>query len=366
MKLCFPYTGPIPPPIADGEQVTKEVSKEALELLRTGDLAISKVNKHLPYGAGNIEHDLKSSRYRSYETMEYTRSCTIPGKKPKDPFEAVCRQAAIVRAGKGGNCGEHARDCAATLNKLVPAGTRINVCEFPGLDHAFVVLGKLGIGDRENRKLVVVDAWPPKAQAVMAEDFFAGDAAKLRAFYSFVAEGPSAAGKKRITGLIPKVINPEGQPAATTPAPTMPDGTCVEYETWDETHVTAGKEVFKYIAGVWDTSAPRPITAPVPGITTNIFYGLVPRGQWKYHGPFAVAEGGRLEVKMEGTNDADLFIRKGGEPSAREYDAVSSGPDSNETASVDGGGEYYIGIRGIRGARYHIEINYNKANSSGS
>lgn len=106
---------------------------------------------------------------------------------PKNARNETARRAARAEVAKGGNCAEHADVAAMILNSICPKGTRINICTFPGLDYSFVV-----IGDMQNPAtrgfLVVVDAWLPESQTVLASDFKFGNPQDIYVKRSFDAD----------------------------------------------------------------------------------------------------------------------------------------------------------------------------------
>ena len=223
----------------DGKTVKKVVPRETKALLDLGEQAIGIVKETISSGAGNIAYDLNASQNRGFEKLCYTRACTYHAPDiPKNYRNLVAREAAQVRAGHGGNCDEHALLAGAELNRLLPAGTPLALCRIQGLDHSFVVVGDLE-GDRAG--LVVVDAWPTAAQAVVGGDFKWGTPQRFEARYPFQANGEDVISKR-----VKKVRNADGDPAAEVEAPAMPGAR--QQKVWVDTHVTANRLRIRYRA----------------------------------------------------------------------------------------------------------------------
>jgi hypothetical protein len=68
---------------------------------------------------------------------------------------------------------------------------------------------------------------------------------------------------------------------------------------------------------------------------------------WAQLGPYLVADGGSIEVTLDGTGDADLYVRRGAAPDEVTYDCRSDGGGSRETCVVEGGGPVYVGVVGF-------------------
>jgi hypothetical protein len=94
--------------------------------------------------------------------------------------------------------------------------------------------------------------------------------------------------------------------------------------------------------------------------------GTVAQGAWKHYGPFNVASGKNLTATMTGTNDADLYVRKGMAPTATAYDCRPYASSSNETCSVVGPGAVYVSVRGdsATAASFQLEIRYTEGTGS--
>jgi Transglutaminase elicitor/Bacterial pre-peptidase C-terminal domain len=73
--------------------------------------------------------------------------------------------------------------------------------------------------------------------------------------------------------------------------------------------------------------------------------GTVAKGAWKHFGPFDAAAGA-VKVVMTGNNDADLYVRKGEQPTESTYDCRPYANGSNETCNLTGPGEIFVSVSG--------------------
>jgi len=78
----------------------------------------------------------------------------------------------------------------------------------------------------------------------------------------------------------------------------------------------------------------------------------LPSKQWKHYGPFYVRPGGLIKVYTGGDhlagddvlNDADLYLKKGAQPSTSSYDCSSTSPHATEQCVLSGEGQYYVSV----------------------
>ena len=70
----------------------------------------------------------------------------------------------------------------------------------------------------------------------------------------------------------------------------------------------------------------------------------IDRSAWRHFGPFTVE--GTLKATLTGTNDADLYVHKGSEPTTEQYTCRPYSSHSNEDCAVAGPGEIYVSVRG--------------------
>lgn len=82
------------------------------------------------------------------------------------------------------------------------------------------------------------------------------------------------------------------------------------------------------------TEANRLVGATSTGGTTVHKAGTVARGVFSHQGTFAVAAGQPVKVVMTGTNDADLYVRFGAQPTDAAYDCRPYAGDTHETCEL--------------------------------
>jgi hypothetical protein len=70
------------------------------------------------------------------------------------------------------------------------------------------------------------------------------------------------------------------------------------------------------------------------GGTTDTFSGTVTQDQWSHHGPFTVKEGQPFKAIITGTNDADLYVSFGAQPTKSSYSCRPYKYGSSETCDL--------------------------------
>ena len=86
--------------------------------------------------------------------------------------------------------------------------------------------------------------------------------------------------------------------------------------------------------------------------------GSVAKDEWVYYGPFNSSS--PLRATMNGTGDADLYVKAGSQPSSSNYDCRPYEPDSSESCTVQGNEAIYIAINGYSDAEYTLTLRYGK------
>jgi hypothetical protein len=89
--------------------------------------------------------------------------------------------------------------------------------------------------------------------------------------------------------------------------------------------------------------------------------GTVAQRTWKHFGPYTVPAGAQLRVNMSGTNDADLYVRRGSQPTTRSYDCRSNGESSTESCTVTQttAGAMHVSVYGYAASSdFTLEIKY--------
>jgi len=92
----------------------------------------------------------------------------------------------------------------------------------------------------------------------------------------------------------------------------------------------------------------------------------IDKDEFKTWGPFEVALGAKIEVSMTGTGDADLYVKRGGEPTLESYDCRPFSREPNEKCdstkfNANGPAKFYVGAVGFAdSSKITITVNYGK------
>ncbi len=87
------------------------------------------------------------------------------------------------------------------------------------------------------------------------------------------------------------------------------------------------------------------------------------QGQLVSYGPYEVAAGGSIEVKMTGTGDADLYVKRGEPASDQIYDCRPFSGNSNESCTpaqfnAAGPATFYVAVKGFKPAEIHVDVKW--------
>jgi hypothetical protein len=95
--------------------------------------------------------------------------------------------------------------------------------------------------------------------------------------------------------------------------------------------------------------------------------GTVDQNQWSHFGPYQTSDAGFL-AEMTGTNDADLYVKRGSQPTASSYDCRPYLTGSEETCGLEGAGNYYVSVKGYssQASDFDLELIFNEGDGSGS
>ena len=97
--------------------------------------------------------------------------------------------------------------------------------------------------------------------------------------------------------------------------------------------------------------------------TSETLTGSVAVSKNVFHGPYGVVPGTRLRVAMTGTNDPDLYVRFGAQPTTASYHCrpYLSGPtETCELTVPEGQSSVYVMVRGYASSTYTLNIDYTK------
>ena len=94
--------------------------------------------------------------------------------------------------------------------------------------------------------------------------------------------------------------------------------------------------------------------------------GSVNANEWNHYGPY-IADTAGITVDMIGTDDADLYVKKGLQPTISDYDCRPYVDGSTESCSLSGSGTYYVSVRGYATiSNYEITVDYNEQSAGGN
>ncbi len=94
-------------------------------------------------------------------------------------------------------------------------------------------------------------------------------------------------------------------------------------------------------------------------------------GEMKAFGPYEVAPGKTITVKITGSGDADLYVKRGSEATEEIYDCRPYTGDSNETCApgdfnATGPAKFWVAVKGFAAATVDLTVEYTKPGSGGN
>lgn len=114
----------------------------------------------------------------------------------------------------------------------------------------------------------------------------------------------------------------------------------------------ASSASFDLTVTYWVGDAPPPTTEEFTDT------GTIGAGQWNHYGPFS-AGAGQLEAVLSGTGDADLYVKKGSQPTSSSYDCRPYESTSSESCSLAGPGDFYVSVNGwASSSSYDLVVTY--------
>jgi len=104
-------------------------------------------------------------------------------------------------------------------------------------------------------------------------------------------------------------------------------------------------------------------TPPVP--TSEVVVsesGTLAQGAWEHFGPFN-ASSGEFKAVMTGSGDADLYVKKGSQPTTSSYDCrpYTGGSNENCNFTLTSETEVYVSVYGYSSSSFDLEIAYQSA-----
>jgi hypothetical protein len=88
--------------------------------------------------------------------------------------------------------------------------------------------------------------------------------------------------------------------------------------------------------------------------------GTVAKSAWRHYGPFNAATG-EFKAVMTGTGDADLYVRRGSQPTTSAYDCRPYANGTSETCTVQltANTNVYVSVRGYATtSSYNLTMTY--------
>ena len=129
--------------------------------------------------------------------------------------------------------------------------------------------------------------------------------------------------------------------------------------TYDKVKMLLDMSLDEPGTGVDDDDAGDPADAEEVTVTET---GTVAKDEWKHYGPYNVADMADLEAVLSGTGDADLYVRKGAQPTASDYDCRPYASGTSEECIVEGPGEIYVAVNGYDDSSdYTLTVSYKSA-----
>jgi|GEM_PF-4855587 len=103
----------------------------------------------------------------------------------------------------------------------------------------------------------------------------------------------------------------------------------------------------------------RPLPKPEKEVVEN---GALAQGEWKQYGPYEMGDGGTLSAVLSGTGDADLYLRRGAQPTLSAYHCRPYKNGSDEACAAVGTGRIYLAVHGYASSStYQLQITFTPA-----
>ncbi len=112
---------------------------------------------------------------------------------------------------------------------------------------------------------------------------------------------------------------------------------------------------YEVIKEIFDTSISENTDDNIANI--DFVTAEVPQGTWKHYGPYEAAEG-EVHVRLSGTEDADLYVHMGSEPTSSVYTCRPYETDSDEVCTLTGPGSVYVSVYGYHASNVELLVRY--------
>jgi hypothetical protein len=124
------------------------------------------------------------------------------------------------------------------------------------------------------------------------------------------------------------------------------------------TTVAGGKITYANVKTIYDLSMADGNTNTGGDKVVNES-GTIAKAAWKQYGPYDVVAGATFTAVMDGTGDADLYVRKDAAPTAAAYECRPYKDSSVEQCSIVGPARVYVGVNGYATtSSYTLRITY--------
>jgi len=141
-----------------------------------------------------------------------------------------------------------------------------------------------------------------------------------------------------------------------------------DWMTIDSGEEYTGSQTVTYTVTA-EAGAQRSGTLTIAGISYTVSQGIISieiteegdldKDEWHHFGPYE-ALAGDFVAAMTGTNDVDLYVREGAQPTLEDYDCRPYAGDATETCTQEGPGEFYVSVQGYTSpsSSYQLTITY--------
>jgi Transglutaminase elicitor len=126
-----------------------------------------------------------------------------------------------------------------------------------------------------------------------------------------------------------------------------------------EGNVAGGKISYANVKSLVDESQVGSGSGGTTQARTDAKFGTVLADVWMQFGPYDTAPNTTFTVKMTGTGDADLYVRRGSAPTFELADCSSYGETSVEECIIPGGGQVFVGVYGYADTNtYNLNVSW--------
>ncbi len=93
--------------------------------------------------------------------------------------------------------------------------------------------------------------------------------------------------------------------------------------------------------------------------------------EWKSYGPYEVAAGSTISVKLSGSGDADLYVKRGAEATEDVYDCRPYAGSSDEACepgdfNATGPAKFWVAVKGFGAAKFDLAVTWTEPGAGGN